>query len=278
MDKSQTSIIPLSLTLTANDSGFNFFPLHTVQGVSRMNCFSHSRFDSESVSIKERWRLDNTPSNTLVYCQEESPDLELYLKSIMSLDPYKIIRRCFGVIFSIVVIKSNPNFSPTALNACFLNAENLPLHGTIAPSKMDLLLSGITRSASNSIFIPNPLHALHIPNGELNENVLGSRSPMVNPQYGHALFCENIFSDFSDEIMTSPFDVLIAVCIASNSLERSDFSVWILSTTISMLCHFCLSSAGNCSSRLKISPSRRILEYPSFFICSNNFSYVPFFL
>src|SRR3970040_3011907 len=182
IDKSQTSIIPLSLILTAKDSGFNFFPLQTVKGVSRMNCFSHARFDSESVSIKERWRLNNTPSNALVYCQEESPDLELYLKSIKSLDPCKIIRRCFGDIFSIGVSKLKPNFFPTALNACFLNAEKTPLHGTIAPSKIDLLLSGITRSASNSIFIPKPLHALHIPNGELNENVLGSSSPIVNPQ------------------------------------------------------------------------------------------------
>src|SRR3989338_10256963 len=126
--------------------------------------------------------LTSTPSNALVYCQEESPDLELYLKSIKSLVPCKIIRRCFGAIFSIGVIKSKPNFFPTALNACLLNAENLPLHGTIAPSKIDLLLSGITRSASNSIFTPNPLHALHITNAELNENVLGSSSPIVNPQ------------------------------------------------------------------------------------------------
>ena len=44
----------------------------------------------------------------------------------------------FGFIFSIGVIKSNPNFSPTVLNACLLNAENLPLQGTIAPSKIDL--------------------------------------------------------------------------------------------------------------------------------------------
>ena len=67
-------------------------------------------------------------------------------------------------------------------NACRLKDENLPLHGTIAPSKIDLLLSGITKSASNSIFTPRPLHALHIPNGELKENVRGSNSPIVNPQ------------------------------------------------------------------------------------------------
>ncbi len=147
-----------------------------------MNCFSHSRLDSESVSINDRWRLTSTPSKASVYCQDESPDFDWYLKSIKSFEPCKIILRCFRDIFSIGVIKSKPNFLPTALNACFLNAENLPLQGTIAPSKMDLLLSGITRSSSNSIFTPKPLHALHIPNGELNEKVRGSSSPIVRPQ------------------------------------------------------------------------------------------------
>ena len=80
------------------------------------------------------------------------------------------------------VIKSNPNFSPTVLNACLLNAENLPLQGTIAPSKIDLDLSGITRAGSNSILTPNPLHVLHNPKGELKEKFLGSNSPIVNPQ------------------------------------------------------------------------------------------------
>ena len=175
-------MIPLSFILTARDSGFSFLPLHALQGVSRMNCFNHSRFDSDSVSIKTRCKFASTPSNALVYCQDESPDFERYLKSIKSSVPCNIILRCFDFIFSIGVIKSKPNFFPTDLNACFLNDENRPLHGTIAPSKIDLVLSGITKSESNSIFTPNPLHVLHIPNGKLNEKVLGSKSPIVNPQ------------------------------------------------------------------------------------------------
>ncbi len=95
---------------------------------------------------------------------------------------------CFDLILFNGVIKSNPNFFPTERNACLLNDENLPLQGTIAPSRIDFVLSGITKSGSNSIFIPKPLHVLHIPNGELNENVLGSNSPIVTPQNGHALF------------------------------------------------------------------------------------------
>ena len=88
----------------------------------------------------------------------------------------------FWFYFFIGVIKSKPNFFPTALNACLLNEENLPLHGTIAPSKIDFVLSGITKSGSNSILTPIHYMSLHIPNGELNENVLGSNSPIVNPQ------------------------------------------------------------------------------------------------
>ncbi|MBS1268540.1 MAG: hypothetical protein MAG458_01270 [Nitrosopumilus sp.] len=47
---------------------------------------------------------------------------------------------------------------------------------------MDFDLSGITKSESNSIFTPRPLHVLHKPKGELKEKFLGSSSPMVNPQ------------------------------------------------------------------------------------------------
>ncbi len=82
----------------------------------------------------------------------------------------------------------NPNFFPTARSSCRRNDDALPLQGTIAPSKIDFVLSGITKSGSNSIFAPSPLQALQDPKGELNEKVLGSNSPIVTPQCGHALF------------------------------------------------------------------------------------------
>src|SRR3989344_3952910 len=106
----------IEFILTARASGFSFFPLQPLHGVSRINCFT------------------------------------------------------------------------TCFSACFLNEENLPLHGTMAPSSIDFDLSGITKSGSNSILTPSPLQALQEPKGELNENVLGSSSPIVMPQYGHALF------------------------------------------------------------------------------------------
>ena len=90
--------------------------------------------------------------------------------------------RCFGFSLLIGVIRLNPNFLPTARSSCLLNEDALPLQGTTAPSKRDFVLSGITKSGSNSIFTPSPLHALQEPKGELNENVLGSSSPIVTPQ------------------------------------------------------------------------------------------------
>ena len=96
--------------------------------------------------------------------------------------PYKIASSCFGLSLLIGVIRLKPNFFPTALSSWRLNDEALPLHGTIAPSNRDFVLSGITKSGSNSIFTPRPLHALHEPKGELNEKVLGSSSPIVTPQ------------------------------------------------------------------------------------------------
>ena len=116
--------------------------------------------------------------------------------------PCKIASRCFGFSLLIGVIKLNPNFFPTARSSWRRNDAALPLQGTTAPSKRDLVLSGITKSGSNSIFTPRPLQALQEPKGELNENVLGSSSPIVTPQCGHALFCENNLFSFSDAIIT----------------------------------------------------------------------------
>ena len=169
------------------------------------------------------------------------------------------------------VIKSKPNFFPTSRNVCRLNEENLPDHGTIAPSRIDFVLSGIRRSKSNSIFTPRPWHVLHAPKGELNEKVLGSSSPTVIPQNGHALFCEKTRS-WPSSTITVPFPAFSAVWIDSKRRLFSSQEAFSLSTTISILCHFCLSSAGTWPFSSITSPSIRILEYPDFFICSNNFS------
>ena len=62
-----------------------------------------------------------------------------------------------------------------------LNSSIL-LSGTIAPLfKLNALL-GIIRSSSIFCLKPRPLHSGHAPNGELNENILGSNSAIEKSQ------------------------------------------------------------------------------------------------
>src|SRR6185503_12292004 len=189
---------------------------------------------------------------------------------------------CSSLIFAMGVARSNPNFLPTSRSIEDRKVAKWPLHGTIAPSKMLLDLFGMTSSGSNSVLIPSPLHSLHAPNGELNENVRGSRSPSEILQCGHAFLCEYMKSLPSDETTTVPFPTLTADWIESKSLPFSSAEGVSLSTTASIVCFFCLSRRGYCrfsdsSSSLVSSPSSLILEKPSCFSWSNSFSYVPFF-
>src|SRR5919202_2900521 len=100
--------------------------------------------------------------------------------------PYSITFSCSGFILAIGVGRSKPNFLPTSRIIVDRNVAKCPDHGLIAPSIILFDLSGIIKSGSNSILIPKPLHSLHAPKGELNENVRGSRSPREMPQRGHA--------------------------------------------------------------------------------------------
>src|SRR5207245_11024519 len=182
MEKSHTSIIDFSFSLTASASSFSLLPILELHGVSRMNFLSSSRFDSESVSTKFRCKLGMNPLKVLVYCHLESVVWDSYENFTTSSVPYKMICNCFGFILFIGVSKSKPNFLPTSRSVCLLNEENLPDHGTMAPSKIDFVLSGMSKSESNSILTPRPWHVLQAPKGELNENVRGSSSPIVIPQ------------------------------------------------------------------------------------------------
>ena len=49
-----------------------------------------------------------------------------------------------------------------------------PAHGAIAPSFSESEGSGMTSSGSASYVVPSPLHTLHAPYGELNENDRGA--------------------------------------------------------------------------------------------------------
>src|SRR5215510_11516279 len=105
---------------------------------------------------------------------------------MLSSVPYNITLICSGFILTNGVARSNPNFLPTSRNIADRNVAKCPDQGLMAPSSMLLDLSGIIKSGSNSILMPRPLHSLHAPNGELNENVRGSRSPREIPQRGQA--------------------------------------------------------------------------------------------
>ena len=112
----------------------------------------------------------------------------------------------------------------------------------------------------------------------MNENVRGSISPMLTPQYGQALLWEYICSRLPAATIASPPEASTAVCTASNSLDLSDFSAIILSTTISMLCHCWRSSGAISSSRWYMVPSTLTREYPSLPTFDMAAAWVPFFL
>ena len=56
----------------------------------------------------------------------------------------------------------------------------------IAPPKIDLSLSGISKSTDICFVIPKPLHVGQAPYGALKENILGSSSGSEKSQWGHA--------------------------------------------------------------------------------------------
>src|SRR5919201_6428667 len=114
-----------------------------------------------------------------------------------------------GFILAIGVVRSKPNLLPTSRNIADRNVAKCPVQGRIAPSIMLFDLSGIIKSGSNSIFMPRPLHSLHAPNGELNENVRGSKSPREMPQRGQAFRWEYILSLLSTETITTPLPTLV---------------------------------------------------------------------
>ena len=53
------------------------------------------------------------------------------------------------------------------------------------PSTRLFVLLGINKSISIFILVPNPLHNVHAPNGELNEKCAGSKSSYEISHYKH---------------------------------------------------------------------------------------------
>ena len=90
------------------------------------------------------------------------------------------------------------------------------LKNSIPPSLILNEASGTIRSSSGSNVTPSPLQLGQQPNGELNENNLGSISGTVNPHLGHECVSEyNVSFSFTKTKTLFVLEFLSAVSTAS---------------------------------------------------------------
>ena len=143
--------------------------------------------------------------------------------------------------------------------------------GTMPPSAMDLLLSGMMVSMFMSTICPSPLQWGQYPSGELNEKEWGAGSCRERPESGSTRCLEKCCrTPVSMSITaTEPFPRLRAVITLSFILLMSPASGLSLSMTSSMKCALYLSSWVTDASSL-ISPSILTSVYPLFLICSKS--------
>src|SRR5579863_3173121 len=87
----------------------------------------------------------------------------------------------------------NPCFLPTRSNIRMLQ-ESLSDMVTMAPSLIDLVLSGMTKSGSMFKRYPRPRQVLQAPKGLLKENILGDSSSSEKPQVEQAIASLNTIS------------------------------------------------------------------------------------
>lgn len=133
---------------------------------------------------------------------------------------------------------------------------------------MDNSLFGTSKSISTSCLIPNPLHSLQQPKGELKENNLGSNLGTVKPHSSQALCSLNNLSSLLIKARTKPLLHSLANSQASKILLLESSFKTILSITISIECLIFLSNIVSNSSRVTIFPSTLILLNPFFLIFS----------
>ena len=127
----------------------------------------------------------------------------------------------------------------------------------IAPSSRLTLLSGISRSASNSILYPRPKQPGQAPKGLLKEKLLGSISLMLIPQSGQAKLWLNVSSPLPITSTTSSPSVSFNTLSMESAMR---FSIPAFTTrrsiTISIWCLIFFSSLIS-SLRSYIFPSTR---------------------
>ena len=136
----------------------------------------------------------------------------------------------------------------------------------MAPSAMLIESSGITKSISTSSLVPIPEQSGQAPNGELNENDLGSSSSNERLQSWQAR-CSLKTRSLSPPLastksrITIPWAKRNAVSIESVKRDFDSAFAVSRSMTTSMLCFSCFFSFGASDSAIT-SPSMRAREYP----------------
>ena len=161
------------------------------------------------------------------------------------------------------------NSLPNPSNSLSKYSELVPRdQGAIAPSEIEIELSGITNSSSTTSRVPIPSHSPHAPKGELKEKDLGSNSSMEISHFIQAIFSLKLFSRFGDftgsstnSRITIPLASFSAVSTESVNLCCELAFALNLSTTTSIVCFSCFLSSG-ISSKVNTFPSTLALENP----------------
>ena len=157
-----------------------------------------------------------------------------------------------------------PSASATAWNIVWFHSLSGLKNGNARSLKLSER-SGRILLKSHSIFSPRPVHSGQAPNGLLKENRRGCKSGIEIPQSGQAFFwLKNTSSSLSPTrrvTITIPLAFLRAISIESARRLRTSSLFTIRSTTISIVCFFCLSSLI-ASSSSAITPSIRARTKP----------------
>ena len=126
------------------------------------------------------------PSKSILYSLLTPRSLEVIEN--FSFPPFKIISNAFFGM-SIILVEREKLYFLLIASIC-LNIQLFFLfpRGIIPPPAMDLLASGIIFILLISWITPKPLHFLHIPLGELKENVFGSGLSYEIPDSGQIRF------------------------------------------------------------------------------------------
>src|SRR5262245_13308884 len=132
------------------------------------------------------------PSNRIAHSPVEWRPSQLTVTRLSPV-PLGSTSRCAGVSLFHGLSRSILNAFASALTMLVVQPESFAIaspHTATAPSRIDLLGSGTTRSGSAAWRSPRPLHSTHMPSGELNEKLCGDSSGNPMPHVGHALASE----------------------------------------------------------------------------------------